>query len=98
MTSTLFMQRIFAIYDFIMTFQCEQRGNSPSRRLMADYLSMNITTLNKYLDKMERMGMIERAGGLKRGIRLLQRKANWNALVTPEPGEMPPTVRSGHPV
>jgi hypothetical protein len=35
----------------------------------------------KYLDKMDYMGMIERNPGQVRGIKLIRREANWNALI-----------------
>lgn len=96
MTSTLFVQRIFAIYDFILQHQCDHRGHSPTLSLMADQLSMNLMTLRKYLGMMHEMGMIERAGN-QRGIKLIRRQANWNALVTPEPDEFPPRPRPVQP-
>lgn len=87
--TTVFMKRIFAIYDFIDEYQRDYL-KSPTNLETAATMKFSVAVLARYLRIMEKVGMIERANGQRRGIRLLQRKANWNALVTPEPGEYPP--------
>jgi DNA-binding transcriptional regulator YhcF (GntR family) len=82
-------ERLYAIYDFIAQYNHDY-GQIPSLKEIAAAAEVNPKTLNKYLDQMELMGMLERMEGKARAIRLIRRDANWNALVNPAVGELPP--------
>jgi DNA-binding IclR family transcriptional regulator len=73
-------EKVYAIYDFIAVYK-KKRGHAPSQAEIAHGVQMHYTTLMKYLDKMDHMGMIERNPGQVRGIKLIRREANWNALI-----------------
>lgn len=44
-------------------------------------VGINYTTISRYLDKMQLMGMLERPAGKVRAIKLIRREANWDALI-----------------
>ena len=73
-------ERFYAIYDFIAQYNHDY-GQVPSHKEIAAALEVNPKTLNKYLDQMQLMGMLERPEGKVRAIKLIRREANWNALI-----------------
>lgn len=89
MADSLFVKRIFGIYDFVAHYR-QQYGDAPALGEIAAAVKVNTRTVKEYLGKMDAMGMIEWNAERSRSIRLLNRTPNWNALVTPEQGEMPP--------
>lgn len=80
----------YAIYDYIEHYKKQYDGESPTAKEIAGYLRTSPKTVNKFLKRMEQMGMLEVSANPARRIRLIQREPNWNALVTPEPDEKPP--------
>lgn len=82
-------ERVYALYDFIHDYN-QQYGQIPTFKEMVAALEISPATLHRYFEKMERMGMLRRPNGKARAITLITRKADWNALVEPLPGEKPP--------
>lgn len=84
-----FSKTIFAIYDYIDHYKRDY-GDTPTVQEIGSRLKIGSRTVKKFLQKMELMGMIEIHRHRALSIRLISREPNWQALVTPEPGEKPP--------
>lgn len=87
--SVSFSKTIFAIYDYIDQYKRDY-DDTPTLQEIGARLKIGDRTVKKFLHKMELMGMIAIPNRRALAVRLIQREPNWQALVTPEPGEKPP--------
>ena len=82
--SSLFMKRVYAIYDFAAQYKRE-RNLTPTLKEIESGTGISHRTVAKYLDMMSRMGMIEYTGAARHHFDLIRRNANWTALVHDDP-------------
>jgi DNA-binding MarR family transcriptional regulator len=73
-------QRIFDIYDYIEDYN-KHWGQMPTQKEIAIGVDCDPSSVSYNLNKMEKLGMIQRPERKMRAIILVTRQPNWDALV-----------------
>jgi SOS-response transcriptional repressor LexA len=74
------------IYDFIEEYQ-HLYDASPQYKQIALAVGISEYMVSRRVRRMQVLGMLKRKPGTGQAIALITRQPNWNALITPEPGE-----------